>query len=393
MKTSTRLIDVQQRPATSIWPSPAQGELLRAALWPGAAAVSAWRRWRTLQDPRTLDISSWQLLPLVAHNLGTGFTDELLDECRGFHRYHWARNQQLLHQAGKWIAEWQALGVPVIVLKGLALAAETYPEPGLRPMADVDLLVPEAHAGTVAARLQAAGWRPHHDYLAWEDVSLDTLQSFNWSRGSERLDLHWHVLHRCTRPEITELFWSRARPLALPGVTTRQLAAEDTLLHVCSHGVQYAWQPPFRWLADAAWILRRAGGDLDWARVQLLAERSGSAVALRHGLEYAAAELQLPIPAATLAALRQRRTGWRERWDYRRTTEPAEGNRWIRALNLGGMLWRAGGRGAPWTQIRRMRRFLCARWESPNLRGVLRLAWRKAWTGHRGTVKRSVHPA
>ncbi len=383
---ATRRIDIRSAPARSIWPSPAQLALLRAALWSGAGARAAWAEWQRVENLAALDFSSWQLLPLVAHNLAAqGVADELLAECRGFHRFHWARNQQLLRQAAGWIGEWQARGVPVVVLKGAALAAGTYPDAGLRPMADVDLLVPVAHAAAVGRHLQATGWRPQGNYLAWEDVSFDTLQSFNWVRGTERLDLHWHVLHRCTRPEATELFWAWARPLALPGAAARQLAPEDALLHVCSHGVQYASQAPFRWLADAAWILRRAGpGGFDWARVRWVAERTGTALALRHGLDYAAAELRLPVPVAVLAELRQRRATRREQWDYRRTTEPTEGNRWIRAWNLGGLLWRVAGTGAPWTRARRVHQFLCVRWKAPNLRAVLSLAWRKAWTGHRG---------
>jgi hypothetical protein len=389
MSAAGRPIDIRARVAPSIWPTPAQLELLRAALWGGDEARAAWTRWRALEDVGVLDFSSWQLLPLAWRNLhGLGMTDEVLEQGRGFHRYHWARNQQLLRQAAVAVRAWQARGVPVVVLKGAALAAGVYPDPGLRPMADVDLLVPPERAGEVADWLQADGWQPQESYPQWADVSLETLQSFNWQRGTERLDLHWHVLHRCTRPEVTRLFWERARPLALAGADALQLAPEDAFLHVCSHGVQYSSQAPFRWLADAAWILRRAGaGAFDWTRVVDLAERTGTSLPLRHGLDYAVAELRLPVPAPVLAALRARRAAWRERWEYRRTTEPAAGNRAIRAWNLAGLLWRVGGTGAPWTRARRMRRFLCARWESPDLRTVLVLALRKMLTGHRGTMK------
>lgn len=387
---ATRRIDVRTRVARSIWPTPAQLQLLRAALWTGDEARAAWAEWQRLENLPALDFSSWCLLPLAGRNLAAlGVADEVLAECRGFRHYHWARNQQLLREAAKWAGAWQARGVPVVALKGVALAAGAYPDPGTRPMGDIDLLVPVERAREVAQELQAAGWRPQESYPAWDEVSLETQASFNWQRDTARLDLHWHVLHRCTRAEITRRFWEASRPLALPGgIVTRQLAPEDQLLHVCSHGVHYSPQAPFRWLADAAWILRRAGREeFDWARVLAMAELTGTALPLRHGLDYAAAELGVPVPAPVLAALRGRRVTWRERWDYRRTTEPTEGNRWLRAYHLAGLLWRVGGRGAPWTRLARMRRFLCTRWESPNLAGVLRLALRKAFTGQRGTLK------
>lgn len=386
---ATKRIDVVPSVAGSIWPTPAQLCLLRAALGSGDTARAAWTEWQRTENLAALDVSSWNLLPLAWRNLtALGVADEVLAECRGFHRYQWARNQQLLRVAARWTGAWQARGVPVVVLKGAALAAGTYPDAGTRPMSDIDLLVPVERVQELAEELQAAGWRPQVSHPPWRDVSLETRPSFNWQRDAEQLDLHWHVLHRCTHPDITRRFWERARPLALPGAATRQLAAEDQLLHVCSHGVQYSPQPPFRWLADAAWILRgaeRAG--FDWARVLAMAELTGTALPLRHGLDYAAAELQLPVPAPVLAALRGRRASWRERWEYRRTTEPVRGNRWIRAWNLAGLLWRVGGTGAPWTRLARMRRFLCVRWDSPDLAGVLRLALRKTFTGHRGTLK------
>lgn len=384
-----RRIDVRARVATSIWPTATQLQLLRAALWTGAEARAAWAGWKETENLAALDFSSWCLLPLAWRNLSAqGVADEVWEECRGFHRYHWARNQQLMRQTAARVADWQARGVPVVVLKGLALAADTYADPGLRAMGDADLLVPVERTREVAEWLQADGWQPQESYPRWADVALETLQSFGWQRGTERLDLHWHVLHRSTDPEVTRLFWERARPLALAGTTTRQLAAEDALLHVCSHGVQYSAQAPFRWLADAAWILRQAGeGSFDWKRVVDLAAHAGVSLPLRHGLEYAVAELRLPVPAPVLATWRGRRDSWRERWDYRRTTEPAEGNRWIRAWNLAGLLRRVGGTGAPWTRARRMRRFLCARWESPSLIAAFGLAVRKTLTGHRGTAK------
>jgi len=384
---TARLIDLRPQVAASVWPTPAQLELLRSALWTGDDARAAWAEWRRLADLRALDFSSWNLLPLAWRNLtAQGVADAVLEECRGYYRYHWARNQVLLRQAREQVRTWQERGLPVVVLKGVALLADTYRDAGVRPMADYDLLVPMERVQEAADSLQAAGWRPQADYLAWAQVALETQASFNWARADERLDLHWHVLHRCQEPAVTRAFWQRAVPLALDGVATLQLCPEDALLHVCSHGVHYSGQPPFRWLADAAWLLRRrAGPGLAWDRLAAMAAATGSALAVRHGLEYAARELRLPVPAATLAALGAHRPTWRERMDFRRTMDPAEGGRWVRAWNLARLLWRAGGRGGPRARTRRRAQFICARWEADSLVQLGRLLAKKLFTGHRGT--------
>jgi hypothetical protein len=381
-------IDVLPRAAASVWPTAAQLQLLRAALWTGDEARAAWAEWQRTENLGALDISSWQLLPLAWRNLtAQGVADEVLAECRGYYRFHWARNQVLLRQAREQVRGWQERGLPVVVLKGVALLADSYRDAGVRPMADYDLLVPLERREEAADWLRAAGWQRQMEW-EWEQVTAETQPGFNWIRGEERLDLHWHVLHRSLRPEVTREFWARTRPLRLDGLDTRQLGPEDALLHVCGHGVSYTHQAPFRWLADAAWILRRAGPDFDWGRVTAMAELTGTALALRHGLDYAAAELRLPVPAGVLAALRARRATWHERTEYRRTTDPDEGGRWVRAWNLIRLLWRVGGRGSPWVRWRRTNRFLCARWETQSLAQAAGLAVRKMLTGHRGTRAR-----
>ncbi|HBX71099.1 MAG TPA: hypothetical protein DEH25_17405 [Chloroflexi bacterium] len=55
-----------------------------------------------------------------------------------------ARNAVLLGELDRILAAFEAAKIPVIVLKGAALAQTVYPDPGLRPMGDLDLLIPES---------------------------------------------------------------------------------------------------------------------------------------------------------------------------------------------------------------------------------------------------------
>lgn len=391
MMAAGRKIDVRVRRADSIWPSRVQLLLLRAALGRGDAARAAWSEWQQTENLAALDSASWRLLPLAWRNLSRqGVQDEVLEECRGFYRFHWAHNQQLLQRTRRWVPALQARGWRVMLLKGLPLALDAYGDLGVRPMADVDLMVPRADAAAVAGALQAEGWTPQFEDVAWSPEVMRYAHAFNWRRGEERLDLHWQLFARQRDAAVTDEFWAHARPLALGETTVLQLCPEDALLHVCSHGVQYAEESPLRWLADAAAILAQSGRTgLAWERVERLAARTGSALVLRHGLEYAAAELQLPVPAEVLARLRTRRASWLERADFRRSTTVPSGNRWSRAFALTRLLWRVGGRGSPRTRWDRISRFLCTRWEAPGMGAVVRLACRKVWRGEPGTYRRN----
>ena len=51
------------------------------------------------------------------------------------------KNLELYHEISKVLAALQDNAIPVIVLKGAALAALVYPNIALRPMRDVDLLI------------------------------------------------------------------------------------------------------------------------------------------------------------------------------------------------------------------------------------------------------------
>lgn len=384
--TAAGRIDVRAGSARSVWPTPTQLLLLRAALWPAPDAQAAWMEWQERENVGALDFDSWNLLPLAWRNLNSqGIVDPLLEECRGFYRYHWARNQVRLRQAGRRVAEWQSRGITVVALKGVALLAGTYRDAGLRPMADTDLLVSWEQAKEVAAELRAEGWRPQWDHLEWDQMQPNLQCSFGWQRGTEQIDLHWHVLHGCPRNDVTREMMGRASSLQLDGVETLQLCPEDMLVHVCTHGALYSRQAPIRWLADATWILRQHAQDFDWARVLTMGRRCGGMLALKEGLAYAAAELRLPVPADVLTELRLHRASWRERLLYRSAASPDGGNRWIRGWNVVRRIRAVAGKGPAVARWRRVGRFLCTRWQAPSLRAVGILLAKKVLFGHRGT--------
>ncbi len=68
-------------------------------------------------------------------------------------------------------AQLATAGIASAALKGVGLAGLLYPEPGLRPMRDIDFLVPRSEAGAARAVLESMGYRfdPDHPsrYMRW----------------------------------------------------------------------------------------------------------------------------------------------------------------------------------------------------------------------------------
>jgi hypothetical protein len=300
------------------WPTPEQTDLLRAALLPGEEALAAWARWKAAVEFDDADGASHDLGPLVARNLGRlRCEDELLPRLKGVQRRTWYRNRILLHAATGAARQLQDAGIPTMLLKGAPLAHRYYGDVSLRPMADIDLLVPTSKAKRAAEILMAAGWAPQvrpervHDFVRlFHAIGLD-----NGAGGS--VDLHWHVLEECCTADADRDFWDAATDLEIDGTTFQTLHPADLLLHVCVHGSRGYPAPALRWIPDALSVLEVEGESFDWDRLVVQAGRRNLTLATANALEYLASRFHAPVPAHVLARLHRSRPSMVERLDYR----------------------------------------------------------------------------
>ncbi len=185
-----------------------------------------------------------------------------------------------------------------LVLKGAALA-NRYPEPGLRPMTDVDLLLPAAHHRRAISVLAGAGWRVAsipgggHYETALRHPDLPGLP----------LELHrglamWR--ERSGGPTAREL-WRRRRPTVVAGAPAFGLEPEDELLALAAHaGKPFHGFSRLLWITDLVVVTdaaRASGRPIDWDRVGFEARRRRCATVLAVALSQAA-RLGLESPKA-----------------------------------------------------------------------------------------------
>jgi hypothetical protein len=303
------------------WPTRPQQILLTAALAPNGSAVDAWRNWHAQGHLDRAEEGSFRLLPLVFYNLqARGFDDPVMPVLKGIFRRSLAGNHALLHALLPEVSRLETAGIPTMLLKGPALATRYYPNIALRPMRDVDVLVPSGEqAWSAITGLQRAGWTLNTWVPArvgpafWRfrhSVSLVSDQR-------NELDVHWHVLFRCCRDSIDEGFWRRSIPLEILGTSTRALDATDQFLLACSHGPEVDAIPSIRWVADAMTILRSAHS-VDWQRLldfvleeRLVLPTRDALVLLRDGFG-------AQIPDEVLGRLSHARLSWAERAEAER---------------------------------------------------------------------------
>ena len=291
--------------------NPSELSLLRAALLEGQPAAEAATSWRSqLPDGEAqpgfpgLELPSRRLLPLVYWNVKTSVPPQLRDELRLVHHEYWAENLRRFQRLQELLPWFEAIGVPTLVLKGMAISVLHYRNMALRPMSDIDILVPENRAPEVVGRLQHEGWTsvyypPSASKARYLYRHRHALALAHPRYGA--LDLHWHALADATFRGADRCFWNDSVPLAVNTIQTRALNPTDQLMHACVHGFRASRVPAIRWIADAMIILRTS--QMDWTRLVNLARELHVTLPLGASLSFLRTTFPTPIPGQVIEEL------------------------------------------------------------------------------------------
>jgi hypothetical protein len=204
--------------------------------------------------------------------------------------------------------------IPSLLLKGAALVETIYPDPALREMLDIDVLVPAARIGAATEALAAIGYASAESGCATSQNPAQPIVAPLHDLplvGSERLvavELHRHItIDPEGRSFEMDGFWDRAR--TLDGSGHLAPAPEDLLLHVCLHFTrnrlgggyeQRSTGGALAQLLDIGRIVDREPIDWDAFTSRARSYRLGKRVFLAL---FAARELGVPVPRRPLAEL------------------------------------------------------------------------------------------
>lgn len=216
----------------------------------------------------------------------------------------WARNTVLTEQWSEVVRLLSETGVASITHKGMILIHVVYPEIGLRPMADIDLLIRPADLPIVTRTLQAVRFRTPDAAMQAEEAFRGYLHLI---RDGVVLDLHQELAHYTRFEGIIRVdhdgLWTRAVPLAVGPAEGLTLSPEDMLLHLALHltlGSEFGRLLGF---TDIDAVVRRFGSALNWERVVEEARRWRVRFVLGYTLEVCQASFGTPIPGWILPQL------------------------------------------------------------------------------------------
>lgn len=196
--------------------------------------------------------------------------------------------------------------IAMIPLKGLHLAELVYRDISLRPMVDLDVLVPRRQVAEAVAVLR--GLEYGHDADLASAVEAMLAIKCNVGMAHARLEIwlevHWSLEEPPARcEEVVDQIWRTAAPGHVGDAQTLVMPPALLLLHVCAHlACNHGFAFSLRALCDIAEIIERYPM-LDWPVVVDGAGRAGWERGVPAALSLAARHLGAAVPDDVLSAI------------------------------------------------------------------------------------------
>jgi hypothetical protein len=295
-----------------------EGAADRGAAWHSAG-------WQELED------AGWQRLaalaeaqgiaPLLSHRLPPEAPAALRGRLQRSYYISAAGNALLIQELKYILKAFQQAGIPVVVLKGIDLAVDVYPDPALRVMTDLDVLIPYQYVPLAVRLLSRLGYQKMAENHAHHHVLLH-----GGPQHQVPLELHWSLVdafHPATSGDhhAQEWFWQHTQPwprqarlpagsnptaAGLAELGALALQPEANLLYLTAHLLQQHPGEGERlvWYYDLYLLLERqsAAGELDWMALLSQARLLGWDVLLDRALRALEERLAFPLPEGYLAA-------------------------------------------------------------------------------------------
>jgi hypothetical protein len=204
----------------------------------------------------------------------------------------------LRHHARRVLGALDEAGIAAAIVKGPAFADHLYPDAGLRPFGDADILVRPADRAAVAPVMARLGFRaPAVPDCHGDDHHED--QWFPEAQPGILIEIQDDLVHapaiaRRKRFGLDDLLAAGAGDPAAPGALLLTAAVHGAIGHQCDR---------LRFLVDIGQAARRMPPDTDWARLRALAVECGILDGVTAALDLAARTFADPASAAAARRL------------------------------------------------------------------------------------------
>ena len=226
----------------------------------------------------------------------------------------WLQNDHLLNEL-RILTEWcRAAAIPIVLLKGACFALTIYPDIGLRPMGDMDVLVPAGRRAQVAEFAKSQGFA---EALPEAAPGIDEMLSLHvrlQKPGPQPLTLEVHdglVGGRVfTYGVPVDWFWNQTTELAGSArerfESVRMLTPSAQLLYATAHAMlQHGGRgAPLRWFLDMHLLITHYTENLDWDLLLTQAKTFEWTSALAAAVSHTQSCFDTPVPELVQSRLR-----------------------------------------------------------------------------------------
>ncbi len=259
-----------------------------------------------LEWPRLFERArTYEVFPLLYASLRTfGFPcvpDSVRSEWTKLFNFNAIQNELLGTESARILRLLSDAGMPVMPLKGIALAESLYGDAAFRACADIDVLVPPRYAIAAFHLVVSSGYQPEFTEPRLLDLTVRYGRDFMMmtrqdSARAYTLELHcglvWGGPLEC---EWLEEIWSVAGRITFHGVSTFTLSPEWEFLYLAVHAARHGG-PSLKWIVDLDRLCRQ--GTIDWKKVNEKARWLGWDPAVRSTLAVCASLFETPLDPA-----------------------------------------------------------------------------------------------
>jgi hypothetical protein len=195
--------------------------------------------------------------------------DVLRDSLRALYYSLRMNNGELVKESNALAGRFARAGIPVIALKGICFALTIYPDPALRPMGDIDLLVPASRFHDAMQIAKGAGYIelvpeafPGTDDLLSHAIGLQKQTS-----PFTVLELHSSLVAQKGFAYAVPMDWFWTQTEAMPRVENLlMLTPTAQVLYASAHAMLQhgARDVSLRWFYDIDCLIRTYAKRMDW---------------------------------------------------------------------------------------------------------------------------------
>jgi len=256
------------------------------------------KEWTTILKKARLH----SITPLLYHHLKQRkiqIPANLMEQLEQAYLRNSFKNTHIYYELSRILNKAANENIPIIILKGAALAGSVYPSIALRPMKDLDLLVKIEDVYKVHELLIQLGWESEYSKESIEH-HLQLNYSLRYIKQGILIDLHIKI------PEISAINpWLNATSVTINSTKMLVMGTDDLLLHLCIHLYEHTRIELFAELIkfyDIVLLIRKH--EINWDYVIQNAYTNQCENIMYHILDFVRSEFGEDIPIDVLEKLK-----------------------------------------------------------------------------------------